>query len=206
MAFSHQKHGWAISNMEKKKTYYDYHRNNRSKSQPVLARAPRLRFAPSAAGGFTGRWVQVHPVLAAASALAARQQPSCWPPVTQELGFYYCILITAFSAKENLPVSNFHTLWINWWGDANVKWNLPGFNLNIGTWLLLVFLGRGLGAVQLLQLSFASLSLLDDKWVSLLNTLLTAGLVERSWGRVVQGDAVSQQESYTPLCAEKYSW
>ena len=51
------------------------------------------------------------------------------------------------------------------------------------------FLGCGLGATQPLQLSFASFSPLDDKWICPLNVLLMAGLVGQSRGRVVQGDA-----------------
>lgn len=158
MAFSHQNHHQAINNVQK--SYYNYHRNSRSKSRLVLREHLSCHFAPGAAGGLSGRWVRVHPVPAAASLLAVWQKPGHWPPVMQWLGLYYYILITAFSAKGNLPVSNFHALWINWWGDANLMWNLTSFNLNSGTrswcaWLLWVFLGHGLGAAQLLQLSFA---------------------------------------------------
>lgn len=85
------------------------------------------------------------------SGLAVRHQPSCWPTVTQWLGFYYCTLITVCSEKESLSIPNFHTCWINWWGNASLTWKLPGFSLNSGTrsqcsWLLLVFLGCDLGA------------------------------------------------------------
>lgn len=51
-----------------------------------------------------------------------------------------------------------------------------------------------MGATQPLQLSFAFLSPLDDKWVWPLNILLGAGLVGQSGGRLVQGDAACAEE------------
>lgn len=117
---------------------------------------------------------------------------------------YYCILITACSEKENLSIPDFHTCWINRWGNANLTWKLPGFSLNSGTrsrrsWLLLVCLYCDLGATWLFQLSRASLSPSGDKWCPW-NTLLAAGVVGQSRGRGVQGGAACTRKSCCLHC------